>query len=575
MNPATALARVLVDELARGRVTDVVLAPGSRSAPLALALADADAAGLLRLHVRIDERSAGFLAVGLAVVSGRPVPVVCTSGTAVANLHPAVLEARHAHVGLLLLTADRPPELRGTGANQTVDQVGFFGSAVRGFVELGVPTEQVGAVTYWRSAVSRALASAVDGPVHINLALREPLVPDGDDLWCEPSSGRPERAPWTAVTRATPIPLSCARPGEDGVIVVGHGASGAEQHATRALAEGWGWPLLSEPTGNARCGRCAIATYPLLLTDEAFRGAHQPGLVVVVGKPGLSRSLLAWLRGAERMWVVDPHDDWADPTRTASAVLPAVPVAADAGRCTGEGPAGADGGLSTPDSRWLAEWLAADRAARAAIDQILDCGGTSEPRLARDLMAALPDGALLLAGSSRPIRDLEAYAGARDGVRVVGNRGASGIDGLVSAAVGAALAHEGPAYALLGDLAFLHDANGLVLGPDEPRPDLTLVVVDNDGGGIFGTLEQAREPGFERVFGTPHGVALAGLCSATGTTYRRLDDLAELPAALCGGTGLRVLHVRTDRSATAELHSRLQTAVSAALAADLLTPGPE
>lgn len=565
MNPATALARVLVDELLRGGVTDAVLAPGSRSAPLALELADADAAGRLRLHVRIDERSAGFLAVGLSMVSGRPVPVVCTSGTAVANLHPAVLEAHHAHVRLLLLTADRPPELRGTGANQTVDQVGIFGSAVRWFVDLGVPEERPGAVGYWRSAVARALASTMDGPVHVNVALREPLVPDGDDSWCEPFGGRRDGAPWTTVSQPNPTPFSFARPGDGSVVVVGHGATAVEWCAARALSEAWGWPLLSEPTGNARAGRCAIATYPLLLADEAFRSAHPPGMVILVGKPGLSRSLLAWLAEAYQLFVVDRHDDWADPTRSASLVLPAVPVAAETLQAQDRPVGRADGGPAIADSTWLREWQAADRAARAAVDMVLDSGGTTEPRLARDLMAALPEGALLLVGSSRPIRDLEAYAVARDGVRVVGNRGASGIDGAVSTAVGAALAHDGPAYALLGDLTFLHDANGLVLGPEEPRPDLTLVVVDNDGGGIFSTLGLAGQPDFERVFGTPHDVGLAALCAATGTAYRRLDDLADLPDALTG-KGIRVVHVRTDRSVAAALHRHLQAAVSAAIA---------
>lgn len=592
MNPATALARVLVDELVRGGVRDVVLSPGSRSAPLALELARADGARRLRLHVRIDERSAGFLALGLSAGSGRTVGVVCTSGSAVANLHPAVVEAHHAHVRLLVLSADRPPELRGTGANQTIDQPGIFGSAVRSFVELGVPEERVGAVAYWRSVVSRACASDVDGPVHINVALREPLVPDGDETWCESLDGQPDGAPWQRVFRpvAAGFPVR-QQPMVRGIVVVGHGATTEQSVAAAELAEAWGVPLLSEPTGNARFGPRAVSTYPLLLADPDFRAAHPLSFAVVVGKPGLTRSLMGWLRTAEALLVVDPHDDWADPTRTADWILPCVPVADPAGAVLIEDRAPAE-----RDAGWTTSWLAAEAAARSVVDAVLDDSGLSEARIARDVVSALPDDALLWVGSSRPVRDVEAYARPRSGLSIVGNRGASGIDGAVSSAIGWALQHDGPSYALMGDLSFLHDSNGLILGPEEPRPDLMIVVVDNDGGGIFGTLEQAGAPGFERVFGTPHKVDIASLCEATGVGYDVIDDLAELPAKLADrpspervaefeapvpdlppvtaeqrrrrgrqrGT-IEVLHVQTNRAETVEVHRRVQAAVSAAL----------
>ncbi|PZS35426.1 MAG: 2-succinyl-5-enolpyruvyl-6-hydroxy-3-cyclohexene-1-carboxylic-acid synthase [Pseudonocardiales bacterium] len=556
------MAQVLLDELCRGGVAEAVLSPGSRSAPLALALA---AEPRIRLHVRIDERSAGFLAVGLAQVSGRPVAVVCTSGTAAANLHPAVLEAAHAHLPLVILTADRPPELRGTGANQATDQIGLYGSAPVFFAEVGVPEERPAMVAYWRSLAARALAAATAGPVHLNVALREPLVGGvggrsvggTDGPWLEPLDGRADGMPWTAVRLPGPAPAVLAGPPGRGVVVVGHGAGTAAADAALRLAGDCGWPVLSEPTGNARRGVNAVATYPLLLADLRFVAAYRPDIVVTVGKPGLSRSLLAYLRTAARHLVVDPACDWADPTRSAAEVWPVVPVVGEARGSTA----------------WLAGWLAADAAARRALDAALDAEAVSEPRLARDLVAALPDGALLVAGSSRPIRDLEAYPAARDGVRVVGNRGLSGIDGLVSTAVGAALAHDGPAYALLGDLTLLHDQNGLILGPDEPRPELAIVVVNNDGGGIFSTLEQAsvqasEKGAFERVFGTPHRVDFEQLAAATATPYLLLTDLAKLPAALEDGRGqgLRIVEVRTDRTATAALHRRLQAAVAAALA---------
>lgn len=544
MNPATALSRVLVDELARGGVTDAVLSPGSRSAPLALALAQERR---VRLHVRIDERCAGFLAVGLAQISGRPVPVLCTSGSAAANLHPAVLEAAHSHLPLVVLTADRPPELRGTGANQATDQLKLYGEAAR-FFEVGAPEERPGMVRYWRSLAARALAAAVEGPVHLNFALREPLVGDDRDDWVEPLAGRADGQPWTSVIKPAPAAHPLDDAPECGVVVVGHGAGPAAAAAALLLAEGHGWPVLSEPTGNARRGGNVITTYPLLLADPAFVAEHRPELAVTIGKPGLSRSLLAYLGTTARHVIVDAHRDWADPTRSADEAWPAVPPPPAGRRLTA----------------WLAGWRSADAVARRAIDSVLDTAPVSEPRLARDLVAALPDGALLLAGSSRPVRDLEAYSAPRDGLLVVGNRGLSGIDGLVSTAVGAALAHGGPAYALLGDLALLHDQGGLVLGPDELRPDLAIVVVNNDGGGIFSTLEQADEPAFERVFGTPHGVDLGHLAAATATPYTAVSDLADLAVAL-KGQGIRIIEVRTLREDTAALHRRLQSAVGAAL----------
>jgi len=557
VNPSTALARVLVDEMARGGVRDAVLSPGSRSAPLALAL---DADDRIRLHVRIDERSAGFLALGLAMVSRRPVPVLCTSGTAAANLHPAVVEASQVGIPLIVLTADRPPELRATGANQAIDQIGLYGDAVRFFTDIGVAEDRPGAVGYWRSLTARALAAAGHatdaGPVHLNVPFREPLVPDGSDDWVEPLDGRADRPLWTQVLvdepRPRPLEEVLGPIPERGAVVVGHGA--VDPAAARLLAETLGWPLLSEPTGNARAGTHAVPTYPLLLGDPDFAAAVRPEAVVVVGKPGLSRSLLGWLAGTGRHVVVDPRLRWADPLRRADVVVPAVPTA-----------------RPRDATEWLGRWQAADAAARAAVDAVLDgVPEPSEPRLARDLMRGLPAGALLLAGSSRPIRDLEAYSTGREDVTVIGNRGASGIDGLASTTVGAALAHGGPVYALIGDLAFLHDHGGLVLGPGELRPDVTLVIVDNDGGGIFSLLPPAGQQGFERLFGTPHGLDLAAVAGAAGWACTVVDHAADLSDALSGsgsgsGSGPRLVLVRTRREQTAALHQQLQQAVSRAI----------
>ena len=585
MNPATAFAVTLVDELARCGMAEAVLAPGSRSAPLAMALwqrAAQDPGGLgIRLHVRVDERSAAFLALGLAKASRRPVALVCTSGTAAAHFHGAVIEASEAGVPLLVLTADRPPELRGTGANQTIDQIKLYGDAVRWFCETGVPQARPGMNAYWRSLACRAWAAAAGaegrfpGPVHLNLPLREPLVPglpdaagEGSDEaggWPEPLDGRPDGGPWTsfpgAAGRAGAVELPWT---ERGVVICGDGCG--DPAALLRLAEQAGWPVLAEPSSGARAGPMSLAAYPYLLDSPAFVAGHRPDLIVSAGRPGLSRGQGGYLKTAahvRHVVVAQGPGHWADPARSASDVVPAVRLA------DGPGLAGGPGAAGTP---WLASWRAADAAAAAAAAAILDDGeGLSEPRLARDLAAALPDGALLWAASSLPIRDLDQQMAPRAGLRVLASRGASGIDGLISAAAGAALAHQraggGPAAALVGDLAFLHDAPGLFIGPAEPRPDLVIVVANNDGGGIFSLLEQAEHDGpFERVFGTPHGASLGTLAAAAGLPAVFVERACDLAGAL-RGSGMRVVEVRTSRVAGAALRDKLRAACTAAVAA--------
>jgi 2-succinyl-5-enolpyruvyl-6-hydroxy-3-cyclohexene-1-carboxylate synthase len=577
VNPSTAFATVLVDELVRCGLTDAVVAPGSRSAPLALALHAAAAApdAPLRLHVRIDERSASFLALGLAKAHGSPVVIVTTSGTAAAHCHAAVIEADEAGVPLLVLTADRPPELRSTGANQTIDQLKIYGSAVRWFCEAGVPENRPGQVAYWRSLACRAWSLAAGngpafpGPVHLNLPLREPLVPGladaaGAAAWCEPLTGRAGRAPWTQFDAARdadaePVPALTLDWTQRGVVVAGDGTDDAAGLA--ALAAQAGWPLLAEPSSGARQGPVALSSYPYLLDSPGFIGAHQPDLIISAGRPGLSRGQLALLRGGGdvvRRHVVLSQGPgrWSDPARTATQLAARV-VLRGAPRLAGQ-------------SGWLQSWLAADAAARRAADEVLAADGSlSEPLLARDIAVALPAGGLLWAASSMPVRDLDRHMAARPVLRVLANRGASGIDGLVSAAIGAAIAHQaaggGPAVALLGDLALLHDAPGLMLGPLEQRPDLCLVVINNDGGGIFSTLEQAAFPAaFERVFGTPHGADLSALAAAAGLPYSRLEKPGDL-AGVLAGSGLRIAEVRTDRAQGAKLRTAIAEACAAAV----------
>lgn len=562
LNPGMALARVLVDELARGGVREAVTAPGSRSAPLAIAFAEHPR---IRLHVRIDERSAAFSGLGLAKASGTPVPIACTSGTAAANFHPAVLEASHAQVGLVVLTADRPPELRGTGANQTMDQIKLYGDAVRFFTELGVAEARSGMVAYWRSVICRALTAAHGkGPVHLNVPFREPLVPDpADQAWPESLDGRSGGQPWTDVQRLAhalrpaqaltePLP-ELLDPPERGILVVGDGAKAPERAV--AYAEAAGWPIFAEPMSGARLGRNAITTYSQLVAVPAVVERYCPELIVTVGKPGLAKSVLN-LYPRVRHIVVDASATWADPTRTAARVVPSLPVLE----------------RTRESVNWLPVWQRMESAARDALERILDQGPElSELRLAQDMAELARADAVLFVGSSMPIRCLDLVMGAGAGPWVLANRGISGIDGCVSTAVGAALAHQaaggGPAYALLGDLALIHDQNGLIIGPGEARPDLTVVVVNNDGGGIFSFLPYAGMDQFEKLFGTPHGVDFAHLAAATGWEYHRVHNAAELPSAL-KGDGTRLIEVRTDRQRSVELHQHVRDALTkAALAA--------
>jgi 2-succinyl-5-enolpyruvyl-6-hydroxy-3-cyclohexene-1-carboxylate synthase len=571
VNPSTAFGVTFSDELIRCGLREVVLAPGSRSTPLAMAFFEAAQQRRVRLHVRIDERSASFTALGLAKASRRPVAVLCTSGTAAANFHPAVIEAGESAVPLLVLTADRPPELRGIGANQAIDQIKLYGGAVRWFCEAGLPEARPGMAGYWRSLACQAWAHAVGstgslaGPVHLNLPFREPLVPadTSGEEWPEPLDGRPGGQPWTRFhDRGVPggeleLPWT-----ERGVVICGDGDYDAL--ALVELAEQAGWPVLAEPSSGARRGPNALSAYQYLLATPEFVQAHRPALVVSAGRPGLSRAQLAFLgadpgAGSARRQVVVAQGPghWADPQRAATDVASAL-------RLTGT-PSSQDS-RDARDRPWLDAWRRADDAARRAVDAVLDDDeNLTEPRLARDLASALPDGALLWSGSSQPVRDIDLGLSPRADLRVLASRGTSGIDGTTSSAIGAALAHGGPAFALIGDLAFLHDAAGLALGPDEPRPDLCLVVVNNDGGGIFSTLEQAAFPGsFERLFGTPHGTELHHLAAAFGLPYQRLEQPGDLTKAL-QGTGLRIVEAQTGRAAGAELRARLRSVAAEAI----------
>jgi 2-succinyl-5-enolpyruvyl-6-hydroxy-3-cyclohexene-1-carboxylate synthase len=524
---AAALAGTLVASLLAGGVREVVLAPGSRSAPLALVLWAADRDGALRLHVRVDERGAGFLALGLAKASGRPVAVVTTSGTAVANLHPAVLEAWHSHVPLVVVSADRPAALRWTGANQTTHQQGLFTTHVRATATVSDAdgaAYEIGRLL----AAATGVRSRLPGPVHLDVELADPLVPDPADL---------ERSlPGVVLTSVRPpapaVPL-VLDPGVRTVVVVGD-APPALGRTWAARAAAASVPLLAEASSNARSGPAAFSTYRLLL---AGLGAEVER-VVVVGHPTLTRPVSQLLARADvELVVTTPYADWPDPGRAAATVVEDVVLPAP-GRL---------------EQAWFARWREAEERTRTRLDALLaGWSGLTGPQVARVVLAALGPADVLLVGSSNPVRDLDLAPVSDRPPAVFANRGLAGIDGLVSTAVGVAWGSGAPVTALLGDLTLLHDASGLVVGPLEPRPDVRLVVVNDDGGSIFATLEQGAAgyaAAFERVFGTPQGLRLEGLAHAAGLTYRLVTTADELRAALASPpAGMELVEVRVDRS---------------------------
>jgi 2-succinyl-5-enolpyruvyl-6-hydroxy-3-cyclohexene-1-carboxylate synthase len=435
---------------------------------------------------------------------------------------------------------------------------------VRWTCDVGVPEARPDSLRYWRSVVSRAVAvsmgrsSGPAGPVHLNLPLREPLTPVDDGVgFAFPVDGRPDGAPWTASDRGpTPVPVDVVErlaSVRRGVVVAGDGLTAADVASVTAFSQSAGWPLVAEPHSNARRGWTALRCADAVLGSAAFAAEHRPDLVLVAGRVGLSRTLLGWLGSVPHL-VVDRDGVWSDPTRTAERVVRADPATLPA-------PA------ADPSPEWHSPWLAASAAAAAAVDAIIDETDTlTEPRVARDLASSLPDGAALVVASSMPIRDLDLVMAAQHEVRILANRGVSGIDGFVSTAMGVALTHEpGPTVALAGDLSLLHDVNGLIA---DDRPDLTLVVVNNDGGGIFSLLPQAAgdTATFERLFGTPHGVDLGRVSAAYGVEHLLVTSAQDLAAAVHQRrAGVRIVEVRTDRAANAELHQRLRTAAAAAV----------
>ncbi|MFN3865497.1 MAG: 2-succinyl-5-enolpyruvyl-6-hydroxy-3-cyclohexene-1-carboxylic-acid synthase [Demequina sp.] len=535
-NPSSAFAREMVTALAALGVEDYVLCPGSRSGPLAHALAEAGGpnpplgAPRVNLHVRIDERAAAFLALGLArgrAATGAPTPVavITTSGTAVGNLLPAVMEAHHSGVPLLLLTADRPGEMRGVGANQTTDQVGIFGTFVRWSADAAAaePDESPGRAA---SLAARAVAIALGdparddmtgtpGPVHLDLEFRDPLATDGG-VWhglprAEPTPSYGNRV-LTAEDLPGPLPAV-----ERGVVIAGDGAG----DVAREVAEAHGWPLLAEPTSGARAGEACIGPYLDVLASPGGQAlVEQVHQVVVIGRPTLSRPIQQLIARAPSLIVAAHGARWREAPRHADRVVRTVPWSWRTRD---------DGRLNLGDSAWLARWH------EVATELPPDTRPWGRRAIAAVFLAALGQGDVAVVGSSGPIRAVDRVGPVwAPGMAptLIANRGLAGIDGTVSTAVGVALATGRPSYALMGDVTFLHDVGGLLIGPLEPRPRLRIIVANDGGGTIFGGLEHAAAPAaqVERVFTTPHGADLGAICAGYGVPHlavRGADALAK------------------------------------------------
>jgi len=506
MNSSTQLARVIVRQILEAGVKDVVISPGSRNAPLSIAFYQASKKGLINLHVRIDERTAAFFALGIAKASGLPVPILCTSGTAVANYHPAVLEASHTNTPLLVLTADRPAALRRTGANQTTEQARIFGKAVRYFAD-------VSGSAYPMELPFNSLHS---GPVHLNIQFEEPLIGDSDDSWLD---GLQIAAPKVFNRKsAGTFHTKSTR----GILVIGHDRGGLSTESVLAFSKELGWPVISE---DPLTFVGAISHASVFLTSNTISEDLAPDTVVVIGRTTLSRSINALIARARKVIVIDPRLATVDSDRSASQKFTQLPALE----------------VQTPDAEYAEKWK---KYSLRAMKLVADISTWSEQLVAREIGAAIPEGTALFISSSRPIRDIEGFAVARAGVETFANRGLAGIDGNISTALGIA-SQRNATIAVLGDLGFLHDLTGLI---QQEKINLKIFVINNDGGGIFSTLSQRGVDGFEDVFGTPHGLAIPAIATAMGVTAKEIDNQAQLISEIAApvqGLSVVVINVPT------------------------------
>ena len=575
-----AYAATLVDEWVRAGVAHAVVCPGSRSTPLAVALA---AHPGITVHIRLDERSAAFVALGLGLSTGGPAVLLTTSGTAAVELHPAIVEADLGGVPMLACTADRPPELHEVGAPQTIDQTRLYGSSTRWFFEPGVADEATSHT--WRSIASRSVAEALSGPagpgpVHLNLAFRDPLLPSSTPT--PPAlPGRPGDAPWhRAGVAPSPAPDSViaelAGAGRRGVIVAG--AGGGDPEAVRGLSRALGWPVLADPRSRVRTDSAeVVGAADGILRSAEFTRRFVPDVVLRLGAPWVSKVVNEWLadlsRAGSPQFAVDPCWRWLDPDRGATTVVRADPT----GLCR----AVVDRvGQCEPDLAWSGGWQAAESAAQSALSALLeaeagqggDLGARAESALARRLFRSLPSEAVMVVSSSMPVRDVEAFVAPRSSPPwVLANRGANGIDGVVSTSLGVALGSGRPTVALVGDLAFLHDCSALVRSPGVELP-CTIVVADNGGGGIFSFLPPASAldaTTFEHLFGTPQASDVAAVARGFGLPVTDVGDVDSAVSAVgptLGSGGLSVVRVRLPgRDENVEGHRRVNESVVAAV----------
>lgn len=574
-----------VDELARSGLSQVCLCPGSRSAPLALLFRQHPA---IRVWTHLDERSAAFFALGMAKARREPVAVLSTSGTAAVNFAPAVVEAHYARVPLLVLTADRPPELQGVGAPQTIDQLRLYGPHVKWFVAMPLPETSEEAIRYARTVACRAMASARSdgaGPVHLNFPFREPLIPLGAGPPPFARDRGPSRDAYVRVEQAARRPQSgdlaqlaaALRATRRGLIICGPQDEPEFPAAVVRLAQELDFPLLADPLSQVRCGPhhspLVIDSYDAFLRDEEIAQALVPEVVLRFGATPTSKPLTAFMQRHSRcrQLLIDDGNGWNDPALIASDVLHADPrslcEALLAALCSSS---------EKPDreatSEWTKRWQRVAGQARAALqDGLKAVPGLSEPRVFAELAGLLPEGSTLFAGSSMPVRDLDSFfPGSQHSIRFLSNRGANGIDGVVSSALGASTASPDPLVLVIGDLSFYHDMNGL-LAAKQYDLQATIVLLNNDGGGIFSFLPQADYPEhFEELFGTPHGLDFAFAAAMYGLAYHRVDSWGAFRKAVRQGlasAGVTLVEVRTDRRANAQLHRHLWQAVSRSLSA--------
>ena len=490
INNSTSLARVVVRQIIESGVTDVVISPGSRNAPLSLAFFAAAQEKLITIHVRIDERTAAYFALGLIKSSGRAVPIVCTSGTAVANYHPAVLEAHHTNLPLLILTADRPAMLRKTGANQTTEQARIFGKSVRYFADVDGPV----------FPMELPLDSLRSGPVHLNLQFDEPLLPDSDSEWLKEIKLNPR--PGKNSKKTGTLRLVGAR----GVVVIGHDRGGLNVEEISKFTKAIGWPVIAE---DPLSFPDAIPHASIFLAAQEIRSTLIPQSVLVIGRTTLSRSINAFINLSPITYVVDQRIATVDSERAADRLFTQLPEL--------------QGVIHSEE--WMAKW---NKIAERAHKLIESLEGWNEAVIARTIAAEIADGTALFVSSSRPIRDFEAFATPRTGITTYANRGLAGIDGNISTALGIAFNHKST-IAVLGDLSFLHDLTGLINNEDI---NCRFIVINNDGGGIFSTLPQRGSTGFETVFGTPHGLNPASIAQSLGVDAVQINSLKELIAQM-------------------------------------------